>query len=382
MRMVWFFRRKKDREALNPKAYVKTPFRIAMRRLRKHKLALVGFWILVFLYTIAIFADFIAPYRYDSSPRNRSYQPPSKILFSDENGLSWPYTYDVTTGYARSGPKAGERVLKVDKSKKCYLRFFTRTPGEEHRLLGVFKTDRHLFGVEGPAMLYVFGSDWNGRCIFSRVCYGARVSLTVGLLGVAITFSLGLLIGGISGYFGGKLDTVIMRVVELMLSIPSFYLMLSLRAAFPKDLSSTTTYVFVVGLLAFLGWPGLARVIRGMVLSIREVEYVLAAQAMGASRMKTVVRHILPNTFSYAIVAATLSIPGYIIGESALSVLGLGIQEPQASWGNMLNAAMHASDLQQFPWIIIPGFFIFFAILAYNLLGDGLRDAFDPKGLA
>ena len=374
--MVWFFRRKKDRETLKPKAYIKTPLRIAMLRLRKHKLAIIGFWVLAVMYFMVIFADVIAPYRYDSSPRNRSNQPPSKIHFTDENGLSRQYIYNVQTGY-----KMGRRVLKLDKSKKYYIRFFARVPGEEHRLLGLVKTDRHFFSVGEPAKLYLFGSDWNGRCIFSRICYGSRVSLTVGLLGVAITFSLGLVIGGISGYFGGKIDTVMMRIVELLLSIPSFYLMLSLRAAFPKDLSSTATYVFVVGLLAFLGWPGLARVIRGMVLSIREVEYVLAAEAMGASRLKIIVRHILPNTFSYAIVAATLSIPGYIIGESALSVLGLGIQEPHASWGNMLHSAMNASDLQQFPWIVVPGFFIFFAIMAYNLLGDGLRDAFDPKGL-
>ena len=374
--MMLFFRKKKELNKLKPELYVKTPFKIAMRRLKKHRLAIVGFWILVVLYTMAIFAGFIAPYRYDSSPRNKYNQSPTKIHFTDEDGLSWPYIYDV-----KSKLHQGRRILEINKDKKYYIKFFTSMPDEEYRFLGIFTTNRHLFGAEPPARIYLFGSDWNGRCIFTRICHGARISLSVGFIGVFITFTLGMIVGGISGYFGGKIDTVIMSIVELLLSIPSFYLMLSLRAALPMDMSSIQIYISIVGILAFLGWPGLSRVIRGMVLSIREVEYVLAAEAMGAARIKIIVKHILPNTFSYAIVAATLSIPGYILGESALSVLGLGIQEPQASWGNMLTKAMNPSNLTQYPWIIIPGIFIFLAIMAYNLLGDGLRDAFDPKGL-
>ncbi len=375
--MITFFRKSKDRDKLRPEVYVKTPFKIAMLRLKKHRLAIVGFWVLVVLYFMAIFAEFVAPYTYDSSPRNRYNQPPTRIHFTSENGLSWPYVYDI-----KSRLYQGRRILDIDKSRKYYIKFFTSVPGEEYKFFGIFKTNRHLFGVQPPARIYLFGSDWNGRDIFSRICYGARISLTVGFIGVFITFTLGMIVGGISGYFGGTLDTITMRIVELLLSIPSFYLMLSLRAALPMDMSSIQIYIAIVGILAFLGWPGLSRVIRGMVLAIREVEYVLAAEAMGASRIKIIVRHVLPNTFSYAIVAATLSIPGYILGESALSLLGLGIQEPQASWGNMLTKAMNPSDLTQFPWIIIPAFFIFLAIMAFNLLGDGLRDAFDPKGLA
>ena len=375
--MRFFIGKKAAKELESKEIKVRTPFKIGMRRLKKHKLAIISFWVLVLLYTVALFADFIAPYHYSSSTRGKYYQPPSRIHIRDENGFSRPFIYDV-----KSTLKKGERILEIDKSKRYPVRFFAKVPGEEYRFLGIIQTNRHLFSVEDPARIFLFGSDWTGRCIFSRLCHGARISLTVGFIGVSITFFLGMIVGGISGYFGGKLDTVLMRVVELLLSIPSFYLMLSLRAALPMDMSSMQIYIAIVGILSFLSWPGLSRVIRGMVLSLREMEYVLAAQAIGTARLKIIVKHILPNTFSYAIVAATLSIPGYILGESALSMLGLGIQEPQASWGNMLTKAMNPSDLAQFPWIIIPGFFIFLAIMAYNLLGDGLRDAFDPKGLA
>jgi peptide/nickel transport system permease protein len=196
-----------------------------------------------------------------------------------------------------------------------------------------------------------------------------------------ISFSIGMIIGGISGYFGGWVDAVLMRVVELIMSFPSFYLILALRAAFPIDLPSTSVYLLIVMILSFIGWAGLARVIRGIVLSIREREYVIAAKALGVKNFWIIVRHTLPNTISYAIVAATLSIPGYILGESALSLLGLGINEPQASWGNMLARAMSLSELVNHPWILSPGFLIFIAVMAFNFLGDGLRDAFDPHGV-
>jgi peptide/nickel transport system permease protein len=223
------------------------------------------------------------------------------------------------------------------------------------------------------------GSDWNGRDILSRLIYGSRVSLSIGLLGVMISFTIGMIVGGISGYFGGRLDTFLMRLVEVIMCFPDFYLMLALRAAFPLELPSTVIYLLIVGIMSFIGWAGMARVIRGIVLSVREREYVLAAKAYGVTHIAIIIKHVLPNTFSYAIVAATLSIPGYILGEAALSLLGLGINEPHASWGNMLTAAMNLSDMVQHPWILVPGIAIFVTVMAFNLLGDGLRDAFDPK---
>jgi peptide/nickel transport system permease protein len=346
-----------------------------MRRLRRHKLAIAGLVVLVLLYLTALFADFIAPYRYDTEDRQRPYLSPDKIRFHDEKGFSLrPFVFQRT-----SELYLGERIERIDTGKRFYIKFFVR--GDRYKFLGVVPSRLHLFGTDAASGIHLLGTDWNGRDIFSRICHGARVSLTIGLIGVFISFTLGLLIGGISGYFGGVTDTLLMRLVELLMSFPSFFLLLSLTAALPRDITSTQRYILIVVILSFLGWPGLARVIRGMVLSIKEEEYALAAKAVGAGSLKIIVRHILPNTFSYAIVAATLRIPGYIIGESALSLLGLGINEPQPSWGNMLSQAMSPGNLEQYPWIIVPGFFIFFAIMAFNLLGDGLRDAFDPKGL-
>ncbi len=363
-------------EIRNPPPAERSPFRIAMRRLRRHKLALVGLAVLVVMYLTALFADFVAPYRYDNEDRKRPYLSPDKIRFRDEKGFSLrPFVFNRTTEL-----DLGEWVEKLDRSKRYYIKFFVK--GEKYKLLGIISCRTHLFGVEKPCRIRLLGSDWNGRDIFSRICYGSRISLTVGLIGVFISFTLGLIVGGISGYFGGFTDTALMRLVELLMAFPAFYLLLSLTAALPRDLTSTQRYILIVVILAFLGWPGLARVIRGMVLSLKQEEYALAAKGIGAGSFRIIVKHILPNTFSYAIVAATLRIPGYIIGESALSLLGLGINEPQPSWGNMLSQAMSPGNLQQYPWIIVPGFFIFFAIMAFNLLGDGLRDAFDPKGLS
>ncbi len=210
--------------------------------------------------------------------------------------------------------------------------------------------------------------------------YGARISLTVGLVGIAISFTLGLLLGGIAGYFGGFADTVIMRTTELLLSIPSLYLIIALRAVFPMDLPSHQVYLGIVAILAFIGWAGLARVIRGLVLSMRRSDYVTAAEALGFSRLRVIARHVLPNTMSYVIVAATLSIPGYILGEVILSFLGVGVQEPSASWGNMLNQARSIRALTSFPWLLfVPGAAIFVTVMAFNFLGDGLRDALDPR---
>ncbi len=341
--------------------------------IKKNRLAYVSLYVLGILYFMAVFADFIAPYPFNIQHRDTPYHPPTQIHFFDEKGNFHirPFVY----GYDLIDPVF--KIYRVNYKKKYPIKFFIK--GEKHYILGIIPTDIHLFGVEKPGRIFLLGADHLGRDIFSRLLYGARVSLSIGIVGVLLSFTIGAIIGGISGYFGGKVDNILMRLSEIIMSFPGFYLMLALRAVFPITLSSVQVYFLIVVILSFIGWAGLARVIRGMVLSIREQEFVLAAKSYGASSIRIILRHILPNTFSYLLIAATLSIPGYILGESALSLLGLGIQEPYASWGNMLSAARSISAISSYPWILAPGIAIFITILAFNLLGDALRDALDPK---
>lgn len=352
-----------------------TQTQIALRRLRRHRLAILSLWVLGFLYSLAIFADFVAPYDFDSEKRQLSYCPPMRLYFFDESGRFHirPFVYE----YSYSFDEHYNRVYVQDRSKRFPVKLFVK--GDEHNLLGVFPMKTRLFGVEEPGRIYIMGADYRGRDLFSRILYGSRVSLSIGFVGVTVSFVVGMIVGGISGYFGGRTDNALMRLCEMVMMIPGFYLMLALRAAFPSDLSSIEIYLMIVLIMSFIGWAGLARVIRGMVLSIREKEFVTAARASGEGALRIIIRHILPNTFSYVIVAVTLSIPGYILGESALSLIGLGIQEPHASWGNLLSEAMNVGEIKFHPWILIPGLFIFFAVMAFNFLGDGLRDAFDPR---
>jgi len=350
-------------------------WQLGIGKLRRHRLAMTSLYVLGVLYLLMVLADFLAPYHYDNESRSHSYSPPTPLRVVRDGRLVRPYIFPRSYAF----DEYRNRIWTEDRSRPTPIRFFVR--GDEHRLLGLFPTRMHLFGVARQARLYLLGADARGRDILSRLLYGSRVSLTIGLVGVAITFVLGMLVGGISGYFGGRTDVVLMRVCEMFMMIPGFYLMLALRSALPPEMSSIRVYFLLVLILSFIGWAGFARVVRGMVLSIRSQEYVTAARATGARDLYIIVRHVLPNTLSYAIVALTLSIPGYILGESALSLLGLGIQDPYASWGNMLSSAMAISEISFHPWILIPGFAIFITVMAYNFLGDGLRDAFDPRGL-
>ena len=265
-------------------------------------------------------------------------------------------------------------LLAYESSEQRFpINFLTR--GVPYRLFGILPTDLHLFGVQSPGHFFLMGTDQAGRDIFSRVLHGAQISLTVGLVGVLISTLVGWCVGGIAGYFGGKTDTLFMRSAEVMMSIPALYLILSVRNIFPTDLSTTTTYFLMIVVLSLTGWATMARVIRGMVLSLREEEYVLSAKALGATSTRILMRHILPNTTGYVIVRATLLIPAYILAEVTLSYLGIGIQEPAASWGNMLSAAQELRVLEQFSWVLAPGFFLFLTVLGFNFLGDGLRQS-------
>jgi peptide/nickel transport system permease protein len=359
-----------------PRRRGRSPSQLIWLKLRRNRTAMVGLYLLVVLYAASIVAGFLAPYRYDTTTTRLPFYPPmiTRIHIFDEQGnLSRPFVYGIEP------VEIGLRTYRDDTSQKYPIRLFVR--GDEYHILWLVRSNVHLFGVDDPGRVFLLGSDQTGRDIFSRILYGAQVSLSVGVVGIIISTVIGMMVGGIAGYFGGAVDFTLMRVVEVILALPSLYFILIMRQVFGTGLSSTQVYLIIVVILAFVGWATQARVIRGMVLAIKEHEYVLAARALGYSSARIITRHILPNTFSFVIVTATLSVPFYILSEVGLSFLGVGIQEPEASWGNMLREAHSVRNLTDFPWVIAPGFFIFVSVMAWNFLGDGLRDAADPRTL-
>ena len=346
-----------------------------LKSILKDRFTQLAFLILVLLYLMIIFADFLAPYSSNYSNREMSYAPPSPIYTINEKGkFSLPYTYNYTREFDSN---LMQTVYKLDRSSKYFIKPFAK--GETYKFLGIISTDRHLFGVREGGNLYLLGTDINGRDVFSRILLGGRISLTIGFLALLIVFPIGLLYGGISGYVGGAVDNIMMRFAEAIMAIPSFYLLIILAAILPAGMTSIQRFCLIVVILALVGWAGFARVIRGMVLSIKKEEFVLAEKTMGASNLRIILKHLLPQTTSYVIIAMTLSVPSYILAESGLSFLGLGIQQPDASWGNMLKEAQEFTNILYRPWLLAPGGLIFIAVLAFNLLGDAIRDYLDPK---
>jgi peptide/nickel transport system permease protein len=345
-----------------------SPWQIFWQRLKRRRIAMVGGAVLIVLYLVALFAGFVAPYHYERMGRDRYFHPPI-----------WPKLSGLRLVVPRYEQLPGDFVYREVPNDTQPVHFFIH--GDKYQLFGLVPASIHLFGSDDNHPVYLFGTDQFGRDIFSRLLYGSQISLSIGVVGIFLSFTFGLIIGGVSGYFAGATDTVIMRFCELIMSIPALYLIISLRATFPPDMSSSQIYAMIIIILSCIGWAGMARVIRGMTLSLREQQFVLAARALGQSHLKIIVRHILPNTLSYVIVAATLSVPYYILGEVVLSFLGVGIQEPQASWGNMLTAAEDVEYLRNYPWLLAPSAAIFITVLAFNFLGDGLRDAADTKSL-
>ena len=339
------------------------------------KFATISLCVLLILYIAIFLANFIALYPKDFSNRNLSYAPPSNVYFiTPEGKLSRPYTYN----YIRKFDKDSLRMYFVqDRTQKYYLTLFP--DGFEYKFLGIFKTKKHLLGVQKGGELFLLGCDINGRDNFSRLLYGGQVSLTIGFLALFISFPIGLIYGGIAGYFGGIVDSVMMRFAEAVMSIPSFYLLIILAAILPSGMTSSQRFMLITVILALIGWAGFSRVGRGLVLSIKTQDFVRAARSIGASRARIILKHILPQTSSYVIIAITLSVPGYILAESGLSFLGLGIQQPDASWGNMLKEAQEFANIIYRPWLLTPGFLIFVAVLSFNLMGDTIRDILDPK---
>lgn len=346
-----------------------------LKTILKDKFAKWALIVLAMLYIVILLADFIAPYSSTYSNRAMSYAPPSKIYTIAEDGkLSKPYTYNYIREFE---PALMQTIYKQDRCKKHYINLFAQ--GEEYKFLGIIKTKRHLFGTDREGQLYLLGTDINGRDVFSRLLFGGRISMTIGFLSLFIVFPIGLIYGGISGYFGGIIDSIMMRFAEAIMAIPSFYLLIILAAILPSGMTSVQRFCLIVVILALIGWAGFARVVRGMVLSIKNEDFVSAEKTIGASSLRIILKHILPQTMSYVIIAMTLSVPSYILAESGLSFLGLGIQQPDASWGNMLKEAQEYTNLLYRPHLLTPGLLIFIAVLAFNLLGDAVRDVLDPK---
>ncbi len=348
----------------------------AWQRLWADKVARVSLIVLLVLYLAALFADPLTPYSMHFNDPDLANAPPTRVHFQDESGaFTWPYVHTVDRTFDVETFKQSY-IEKTD--KKYPIRLFA--PGESYKILWLVPCDIHLFGVEAPSRIFLLGSDINGRDSFSRLFFGAQKSLTIGFLGLLIAFPIGIVYGGISGFFGGLVDTIMMRISEAIMSIPGFYLLIGLAAILPPSMSSSQRFALITVILSFIGWAGLSRVIRGMVLAVREEEFVQAAKAAGMSELKNIIIHVIPQTSSFIIVAATLRVPSFILSESGLSFIGLGIQQPDASWGNMLKFAMdNVNDLLNQPWLITPGILIFITILCFNTVGDTLRDVLDPK---
>jgi peptide/nickel transport system permease protein len=349
----------------------------AWRKLWRDKVARLAFVVLLSLYASAAFADFLTPYSMGFNDPDLANSAPSIIHWQDENGHTcWPYICRVQR--APTDLETFQQKYNESTDAKYPIQFFIK--GEPYKLFGFIPSDIHLFGVADPARLFLTGSDINGRDNFSRLFYGAQKSLTIGFLGLFISFPIGILYGGISGFLGGFADNIMMRIAEAVMSIPSFYILIGLAAILPPGMSAAERFALITVILSFVGWASLARVIRGMVLSIRDEEFVQAARAAAMPEIVNIIKHVIPQTASFIIVAATLQVPSYILAESGLSFIGLGIQQPDASWGNMLKDALdNVNELLYKPWLLAPGFLIFITILCFNSLGDTLRDILDPK---
>ena len=346
-------------------------------KLKKDKIPYIALWVLVLLYFLILFADFFAIYPSNYSNRKLAYQPPSNIyIINEDNKLVKPYTYN----YIKKFNKDTLCIEYIqDRSKKYPIKLFSK--GYEYKFLGLFKSNFHFISKDDECNLHLLGTDINGCDVFSRLFFGGQISLTIGFLALLISFPIGALYGGISGYLGGKTDKILMRIAEGIMSIPSFYLLIILASILPSNMTSIQRFALIVAILALIGWAGFSRVIRGMVLSIKNQDYIKSIETMGASKFRIILKHILPQTSSYVIIAITLSVPSYILAESGLSFLGLGIQLPDASWGNMLREAQEFVNILYRPWLLIPGFLIFIAVLSFNVLGDKIRDILDPKTL-
>ncbi|MFK7889447.1 MAG: ABC transporter permease [Granulosicoccus sp.] len=345
---------------------------------KRHKLAIVGLWVIGLLYVVSLFAEFIAPDNPTKQNRRAVFHPPQMVHFIDRTEDGWAFRPHVYKADRQRDPT----TLKITYEKtdeKIYLKLLGK--GTEYKLWGLWESDIHLLATKKPRdKFFLFGADRLGRDMFSRIMYGTRVSLSIGLAGVAISLVLGIVLGGVSGYYGGRIDAIIQRVIEFVISLPTIPIWLALAASLPPSWPIYQQYFVITLIVSLVGWTELARVVRGRFLAMKNDDFVVAARLDGASEKRIIFRHMLPSLTSHIIASLTLAIPLMILAETALSFLGLGLQPPALSWGVLLKEAQNIRSISQAPWLFIPGGFVVVAVLMFNFLGDGMRDAADPYG--
>lgn len=356
---------------------VASQWRLMWWKFRRHRLALVGAIITILIYVAAIFADFLAPFTPDDYSSQHTYAPPQTLHLFDSSDGALRFAPYVNGYKVEIDRMAGRRTFVVDPESKIPVSLFVS--GTPYRLFGLFETDIHLIGpVNKGDPMYLLGADRLGRDVLSRTIYGTRISVTIGLVGVTLSLFFGVLLGGISGYFGGWVDTVIQRGIEFLQSLPSIPLWIGLAAAIPPDIPPEQVYLLITIILSFLGWTGLAREVRGKFYALKTEDFVKAARLDGCSSLRIIFRHMVPSFLSHIIAVITLAIPGMILAETALSFIGVGLRPPTVSWGVLLQEAQNIRAISTAPWLFWPGFGVVVTVLALNFLGDGLRDAADP----
>jgi peptide/nickel transport system permease protein len=342
-------------------------------KFRSHKLALASAILLGLVYLVVLFSQYLTPYDPTERHSDRVNAPPQPLHIVDNGTLSRPFVYAYSQVMDQN---TLAWVYGEDREQRFPIQFFVRS--HRYKFLGLFWTDRHLIGVQEEGTLHLLGTDHMGRDVLSRLLIGGQLSLSIGLVGIAMSFVIGLILGGVSGYYGGVVDMVIQRMIELLISIPRIPLWMGLAAAVPVAWPVARTYLMMTIILSFVNWTGLARTVRGKVISVREEDFVMASKLGGAREAWIIRRHLLPSLYSYIIVRLTMTVPGMILGETALSFLGLGLQPPALSWGVLLQGAQNVRTIALYPWLLSPAVMVVIVVLGFNFVGDGLRDAADP----